>query len=284
MYFNVESDEMKAKPLISVIITTKNEEGVIRDLLESVKKQTYKKWEVIVVDNSSLDNTQKIAREYTKKVYTKGPERSAQRNYGVEKAKGDCVVILDADQQLAPTTLQECVGEFKNDPKVGALVIPEKSFGRGFWTQFKVFEREFYVGEKDIEAARVFSRDLFDKFGGYDLSITGPEDWDLPLRMRKAGIKIGRTRSFVLHNERTFNPWRSAKKKFYYASGAGVYWKRYPEKMISHGNLLFRSVFFRKWKKLVDHPVLAIGMFAIRALEMTGAGLGFLYGLTFKGR
>ncbi len=270
---------MKAKPLVSVIITTKNEESVICDLLESAKKQTFKNWEIILVDNNSTDKTCQIARRYTKKVYTKGPERSAQRNYGVEKATGEYVIILDADQQLDIETLQECVDEFRKEPSFGALIIPERSFGQGFWTQFKVFEREFYVGEKDIEAARVFKKDIFEKFGGYDLSITGPEDWDLPLRMRKAGVKIGRTRSFILHNEKTFNPWRSAKKKFYYASRASAYLKRHPEKVMSQGNLLFRSVFIRKWKKLLAHPYLSLGMIFVRLLETSGAVFGFVYGL-----
>lgn len=276
--------QMKVQPLISVVITTKNEESVIRDLLESIEKQTYKNREVILADNNSTDKTRDIARKYTKHVYTKGPERSAQRNYGVEKASGEYVVILDADQQLAPTTIQECLDEFRKDHALGALVLPEKSFGKGFWTQFKVFEREFYVGEKDIEAARVFKKDLFKKFGGYDLSITGPEDWDLPLRMKKVGVKMGRTKSFILHNERVFNPWKSARKKFYYASGASVYYKRHKDVLGTHGNLLFRPVFFKKWKKLVDHPFLSLGMFAVRGLEMAGAGLGFLYGVVVRQR
>jgi len=275
---------MEARPLISVVITTKNEKGVVRDLLESIKNQTYKNWEIIIVDNSSADKTCEIAREYTKKVYTKGPERSAQRNYGVKKAQGKYVMILDADQQLASTTLQECLEEFKKDPQIGALVLPEKSFGKGFWTKFKAFEREFYVGEEEIEAARVFKKDLFEKFGGYDLSITGPEDWDLPLRMRKAGVKIGRTKSFTLHNERVFNPWKSAKKKFYYASGAAGYLNRHPEKMLSQGNLLLRPVFFRKWKKLLSHPLLSAGMIFVRGLEAGGAAAGIIYGVFLKGK
>lgn len=277
-YFRVEFVKMKANPLVSVVITTKNEQSVIEDLLQSIKKQTYKNWEIILVDNFSTDKTCEIAKKYTKRVFTKGPERSAQRNYGVERSHGKYVVILDADQQLAPATVKECVDEFNKDKDVGALVIPEKSYGFGFWTQFKVFEREFYEGEKDIEAARVFKRNLFKKFEGYDLSITGPEDWDLPLRMRKAGIKIGRTKSYILHNERAFNPWNSAKKKFYYASRASVYLKRHPEMITTQGNLLFRLVFFRKWKKLISHPILTFGMIYIRALEASGAILGFIYG------
>lgn len=272
---------MTKKLLVSIIVTTKNESGVIDDLLKSIKAQLYKDIEIIVVDNNSTDNTKDIAREYTDKVFNKGPERSAQRNYGVEKATGELVVILDADHQLAPTIIGEAVREFI-DEKVGALVIPERSFGKGYWTKFKVFEREFYEGEEDIEAARVFRKDLFIQFGGYDLSITGPEDWDLPLRMRKSGIKIGRVKSFMFHNEREFNPWRSAKKKFYYASGAATYLRRHPEKAFIQGNLLLRPVFFRKWRKLLSNPYLSIGMIFIRLLEAFGAIFGILYSLINK--
>ncbi|MDO8452402.1 MAG: glycosyltransferase [bacterium] len=268
-------------PLVSIIVTTKNEQDVLEDLLKSIKGQTYEKIEVIVVDNNSTDATKEISKKYTQLVFNKGPERSAQRNYGVEKSSGAFVVIIDADMQLEPKVIEEAVEQMK-DTSLGAVIIPERSFGKGFWTQFKVFEREFYVGEDSIEAARFFRRDLFKKFGGYDLSITGPEDWDLPLRMRKAGVKMARTKSYILHNERVFSPWKSAKKKFYYASGASVYLKRHPDVALSHGNLLFRNVFFKKWMKLISHPYLATGMFFVRVLEASGAVLGVLYSLIFK--
>ena len=263
---------------VSIIITTKNEQDVIKDLLKSIKGQTYKNIEIVVVDNNSTDKTKEIAGRYTKLVFNKGPERSAQRNYGVEKCTGSFVVILDADMQLEPKVVEEAVN-LLSDKSVGAVIIPERSFGKGFWTQFKVFEREFYVGEDSIEAARFFRSELFKKFGGYDLSITGPEGWDLPLRMRKAGVKMARTSSFILHNERVFSPWKSAKKKFYYASGARVYLKRHPDVALSHGNLLFRNVFFKKWKKLIANPYLAFGMFCVRTLETAGAVAGMLYSL-----
>ena len=268
---------MKNNPLVSVIITTKNEHDVISDILESIKKQTYRNSEIILVDNHSSDKTLNIAKGFTKKVFTKGPERSAQRNFGVEKARGEYVLILDADMVLTKKVLEEAIELFEKEKAVGAVVIPEKSFGIGFWTKFKIFEREFYEGEDSIEAARFFKRTLFNKFGGYDKSITGPEDWDLPLRMRKAGIKIGRVKSFILHNERRFSPFKSAKKKFYYASHARVYLSRHPEMVVSQGNLLFRTVFLRKWPKLITHPYLSIGMFFVRLIEMSAALAGVLY-------
>ena len=74
---------------ISVVITTKNEQQNIENCLKSIKNQNYPqdKIEIIGVDNSWGDRTKEIARKYTDKVYNFGPERSAQRNFGVEKSK-----------------------------------------------------------------------------------------------------------------------------------------------------------------------------------------------------
>lgn len=243
-------------------------------LLESLEKQSFRDFEIVVVDNNSTDATKKIAQKYTKKVFNKGPERSVQRNYGAKKASGKYVLILDADMVLTKGVLQGCVKEVKKSEKTGGLIIPEKSFGMGYWAKVKAFEREFYVGDETIEAPRFFKKDLFLKFGGYDTEITGPEDYDLPLRMRKSGERIGRIGEYILHNEKKFSVFGSAKKKFYYASNARKYMKKHPEKIIVQGNFILRPVYFKKWRKLVGHPVLAVSMFFMRAVEMAGALLG----------
>ena len=72
--------------MISIIITTKNEEKNIKNILESLKQQTYKSVEIIVVDNNSTDKTKEIARQYTSLIYNKGPERSSQPGNA-----GDCL-------------------------------------------------------------------------------------------------------------------------------------------------------------------------------------------------
>ena len=96
-------------PRVSVIITTRNEERNIEKVLVSVKNQTYKDIEIIVVDNDSMDKTVEIAKRFTKRVYNKGPERSAQRNLGVEKARGRYVLIVDADMELTSGVVESCV-------------------------------------------------------------------------------------------------------------------------------------------------------------------------------
>jgi len=262
------------KNMISITITSKNESLHLPRLLKSLKLQTFKDFETIVVDNASTDGTKDIARKFGARVFDKGPERSAQRNYGVQVSRGQYILVLDADMTLAPGVLADCIGVVTNDPKVGALIIPEKSFGIGFWTKYKVFEREFYVGDKTIEAPRFFKKTTFKKFNGYDTGITGPEDYDLPLRMRKAGVKIGRIKSYIYHDEGRFSPFKSAKKKYYYASHSGTFLKRHPEQVLSLGNLILRPIFFKKWKKMISHPGLTLGMLIVKIFEGTGAFLG----------
>ena len=269
---------------ISVVVTTKNEGKVVGNLLKSIKNQSYKNFEIILVDNNSTDRTTQITGAFGAQVFDKGPERSIQRNWGVEKAKGEDILILDADMVLTKDVFRDCLQETKKDKMLGGLVIPEVSFGVGFWSRFKIFEREFYLGDETVEAPRFFKKSVFNKFGGYDEKITGPEDWDLPLRMRKAGIKIGRIKSVIRHNEGRFSPFKSAKKKFYYASHAEVFMKRHPEQIFTKGNLVFRPVFFKKWKKMAGSPILTIGMFTVKLIEAIAAMSGVVYSFCLKRR
>lgn len=270
------------KKKVSIIITTKNEEGVLGALLKSIQGQTYQNIELIVVDNNSTDKTKKIASKFTKNIYNFGPERSAQRNFGVKKAKGEYVFILDADMVLTKKIIESSVFVMTQNKKLGGIVVPEKSFGTGFWAKCKAFERQFYLGDENIEAARLFKKSVFNRFGGYDINITGPEDWDLPLRMKKAGIIIGRIDEFILHNERNFSPLKSAKKKYYYGLHAREYLKRHPEMIFTQGNLLFRPNFYKNIHLLMKNPVITLGFFCTRFLEMSAALAGITMSLIKK--
>ena len=97
--------------MVSVVVTTKNEEKNIENCLQSIKNQTFKNIELIVVDNFSEDKTVELAEKYDAKVYFKGNERSAQRNYGAKVAHGKYLIYLDADMILSPTVIEECVNK-----------------------------------------------------------------------------------------------------------------------------------------------------------------------------
>jgi len=166
-------------PIVSVIITTKNEEGNIQKCIESINKQTYPSLniEIIVIDNYSTDKTIQIVKHLTNKLknlsiklYSHGNERSAQRNYGAEKAHGKYYLYLDADMILSPNVIKECVLNIKN---LHGLYIPEIIQGDSFWNKVRKFERTFY-DKTVIDCVRFLPLSILKRVGGFDESLIGP--------------------------------------------------------------------------------------------------------------
>ncbi|HML03233.1 MAG TPA: glycosyltransferase [Candidatus Bathyarchaeia archaeon] len=257
-----------ADPVVSVIVTTKNEENNIRNCLQSVNTQSFKDVELIVMDNFSDDRTVEIAEKCGAKVYSKGPERSSQRNYGVRVSGGEYLLYLDADMILSPEVIKECVKKCEID-RFDALYIPERIVGEGFWIKVRDFERSFY-NETVIDAVRFVRKDLFERIGGFDESLTGPEDWDLDRKIRKIG-RTGIINAALCHNEGKFSMARYLSKKKYYAIGFKEYvrkWGSDDSETIKQTGLWYRlvGVFVErgKWKKLIRHPLLSIAMYYLK--------------------
>lgn len=269
------------KPLVSVIITTKNEEDVLERLLISIKNQRYSSIERVVVDNKSTDSTKKIAQRYTKNVFDFGPERSAQRNFGAKKAKGEFLFILDADMELEANVIEKCVTEMQKDKKLGCIAIPEKPIATNFWEKVKAYERSFYSleGDSETDAPRFFRREAFEKAGGYDETVTGPEDWDLPETIKKLGYHSKWIRVYINHYERIPSLISLFRKKYYYGLRAHRYFSKQKVSLVSAKTIYFlRPVFYKNWKILVAHPFLTIAMFGMLTGEQISGGLGFLVG------
>lgn len=267
-------------PLISVIITTKNEEKNIERLLKSIERQLYKEIEIILVDHpDTLDNTNKIAKKYNCRILTRGPERSAQRNFGVRIAKGEYVFILDADMELTKGVVTSCVEIIQNS-QYKALIVPEKTVGKSFMAKIRRFEREMYMGDPTIEVARFFEKKVFDEFEGYDINLTGTEDYDLPKRISKK-YSIGWSKDYILHHEDQLTLKKQLQKKFYYANKSASYVRKHPDLVKIQGTILFRKAYLRHWKKFVRNPILGLSFLFVRVLETVSAVLGFIKAVGF---
>ena len=256
-------------PVVSVIVTTKNEEKKIGACLESILQQSMPPLEMIVVDKFSEDKTTKIAKEFGAKVFQLGPERSAQRNYGVEKAQGKYILYLDADMRLSPKVIEECVCRCEADAEVSGVYIPEIIVGKGFWIKVRRFERSFYDGTV-IDAVRFVPKAAFHKVGGFDLLFTGPEDWDFDKKIRGLGKTIV-AEANVEHDEGIFNLENYLSKKSYYSKGFETYSEKWgkvdPDIRRQLGTWYrFFGVFTEQGKfiKLLGHPILTLGMYYLR--------------------
>jgi glycosyltransferase involved in cell wall biosynthesis len=233
-------------PLVSIVVTTKNEESNIFNCLTSIKNQSYRNIEVIVVDNYSTDRTREIALDFQVNFYEFGPERSAQRNLGmINKSKGKYLIYVDADMLLTRGLIEECVKQVQ-ESKSSALYIPEIVLGKTLFARVRRFERQFYDGSS-IDATRFFTKEIIDRVGGFDellFKYGSGEDWDLDKRIKKegkvtqlrlgnpyeidewlsqfsyhAGVFLDEKWQGILHNESEDKLLSYLKKKRYYARG-----------------------------------------------------------------
>jgi len=267
-----------SNPIVSVIVPTKNSARTLESCLLSIKNQTYKHIEIIVVDNFSTDNTPKIAKKYTKKFYSRGPERSPQRNFGVGESTGEYVVIIDSDMNLSENVIKDCVDAFDSNNQIAGVVIPEESFGEGFWAQCKKLERSFYVGVPYMEAARFFKKKDYIQLGGYNEKLVSGEDWDLSQRIEKLG-SLARSDAYIYHDEGKISLSITVRKKYYYAKKFNKY-----KSSSSSQNTVSRQtsiigrygLFFSQPKKLLANPILGACMLFMKTCEFGFGGAGYI--------
>ena len=102
-------------PVISIIIPAYNAEKTLKKCIKSVLRQTYKNYELIIVDDGSEDNTVAISDFYAERysavqvIHSENQGVSSARNLGMEKAIGDYILFLDADDRLIESALDNMV-------------------------------------------------------------------------------------------------------------------------------------------------------------------------------
>ena len=255
---------------ISAIVPTRNSGRTLAACLGSLRHQTHPDVEVIVVDNASSDDTPALGRRLAHVFADRGPERSAQRNWGAELATGEILVFVDSDMVLEPTVLADIAATFQDRPEIGAIIVPERSFGTGFLASCRVLEKSLSVGQDDVEAPRAFRADLFDLVGRWDETLTAAEDWDLADRTRAAGVGIARVSSWIWHDEGRISLRAQFTKKQYYGQWVAEYLSRRPaaRRHLSRPGLLAQA------PTLLRSPTRTGGMVVLKGVETAGLVVG----------
>ncbi|MDW8418620.1 MAG: glycosyltransferase family 2 protein [Chitinophagales bacterium] len=119
----------------SIVLPTYNRADMISTAIQSVLNQTYDKWELIIMDDGSTDNTHEIVSKYLhdnriQYIYQQNTERSTARNNGIKRATGDYVCFLDSDDYYTPDRLMALAHSIPPDMPVamyytGALIQQE---------------------------------------------------------------------------------------------------------------------------------------------------------------
>lgn len=177
--------------MISIIIPTWNEENYLPKLLECIKKQTYKDYEIIVADANSTDKTKQIAKKYGCKI-VKGGITAVGRNNGAKVAKGDILLFLDADVQFNSNFLENALNEIKErDIDVGGVYtkpLSDKFVDKVFLIifNFVIFITQFFY--PNASGSGIFcEKSLHKKVTGFDETIKLGEDLNFMQRCGKHG-------------------------------------------------------------------------------------------------
>ncbi len=251
---------------VTIVVPTRNSRRTLAACLESLRRQS-RRSVVVVVDNHSTDDTLAIALAHADVVAIAGPERSAQRNVGASLTRSPVVGFVDSDMVVG-SDVAELAARALVDGAAG-VVVPEHSFGEGFWAEVRRFERSFYRGSDSVEAARFFRRDVFEAVGGFDEGMDpGPEDWDLTIRVRRVAAVV-RIPGEIAHDEGRPTFWSACAKKAYYAAGLRSFVRKHGASGLS---VLDRPYLRRPWMIFAQGPRLGLGLVALKAGEAT-AGL-----------
>ena len=190
--------------LISIIVPCYNQGHFLNDCLNSILNQNFRAWEVILVNDGSIDTTQEIAESFVNRdsriscLFQENKGLSAARNTGMAQAKGQYLLFLDADDWVETDffiKIQEIITNNKGFELYG--------YGYGYWEKpqghFYHYHNSGLNGEiypsvltRNIGPchAQLIERKFANQLGGFDACLKSCEDWDFWIRAGKMGAKL----------------------------------------------------------------------------------------------
>lgn len=188
---------MNYLPLVSIIVPCYNDGEYIHECLNSIHKQQYKNYEIILIDDGSDDEftniiIDKLDHPKLKVIHTENQGPSLARNQAIKSSEGKYILPLDADNKVGKVFIQEAIEILEKNPNVKIVNSDIQFFGgkKGI-IKFEPFSMEKLLCENSIECASVFRREDFDKSKGYNPNMKESfEDWDFWLSILENGGNV----------------------------------------------------------------------------------------------
>lgn len=187
------------KPKISVIIPALNEEVYLPKLLQNLADQTYKSFEVIVVDGHSEDKTREKAEQFAasiniRVVDTDKRHLAYQRNFGAQVAKGEYLLFLDSDMKLNSDFIERLITNIEKSQFLMYLPLHLPHDGTPpdevLFRLISAFVEMSHLSQKPFAygPGAIFQRHFFQTLGGYDEEVFVYEDHEIVQRAKKRGV------------------------------------------------------------------------------------------------
>ena len=180
-------------PLISVYIVNFNYQKYLKQSILSVLSQTYKNFELIIIDDGSNDNSKKIIDEFKhpkiiKKIYNKNIGLNRSNNIALKNANGSYIIRLDADDYFKKNALKTFVDHIKRNIK-SSLIYPDYYIVDEYGIKLSRVKREHFVKKVKMldlpahGACTMFKTSVLKKIGGYDESFSCQDGYDIWLKI-----------------------------------------------------------------------------------------------------
>ena len=225
----MEVTELKYNPLFSVVIPVYNvADNMLRECIDSVLAQTYKNFEIILVDDASTQTSvRKVLGEYEGSdgitiIYReKNGHISRTTNDGIHAAKGEFVALCDCDDLYAPNALYEIAKKLNEDPSLDFIYTDEDKVDE----KGKKRENPFFKPDWSPDTfmsfmytchLSVYRRTLLEELSGVRVGFEGSQDYDLVLRVMEKTNRIGHVPKILYH-------WRMRKESTANAMAAKPY-------------------------------------------------------------
>jgi glycosyltransferase involved in cell wall biosynthesis len=190
-------------PRVSVITPAYNAGRFLSDTIESVRRQTFEDWELLIVDDGSTDDTVTIVERCVAsdrrirllRQPNAGP--SAARNHGMRAARGAFFAFLDSDDQWLPSFLEHQLGVFDAHPEASLVTTTAYDLGgphdgqsrRRPAADYPALTLEDIIrNDSAVFIMTVFRREVFERIGGLDEAQWTSEDYDFWIRAALAGF------------------------------------------------------------------------------------------------
>jgi len=189
-----EKKQQDASPKVSVIIPVFNGAKYLAEALQSVFSQTWRDYEVIVVNDGSADDSMEICRQFPGVriiTHQENQGQSAARNTGVRHARGEYIAFLDQDDRWYPEKLARQVPILEEGPTYGMVysnvdeidkdgrIVTRDFLDLASWQPKKsivdCLESDMFI----VPGTVLIRRSLFEQIGGFDERLSGYEDDDL---------------------------------------------------------------------------------------------------------
>ncbi len=215
------------RTLISVVVTVRNEERCLAQLLDSLRVQEAP-FEVVLVDSESRDGTLDIARAFDARnpgvlrIFSQSGSRGIGRNRGVREARGAFVAFIDGDCFADSRWLHELREGLRSSRVVAGRTVTVGRHAYGHLERVELFQSGYDVTYPSCNLA--YERSLFERLGGFDPRFITAEDIDLNLRAVRGGAAIRYAPGAVVYHHL-----RATFVRFLYQA----YWNGYGRKQLT---------------------------------------------------